>query len=127
MEMQRLAGLVNGRRIHPDTSLVVTTSPEIKFAADRKGLTARIEAAGTIVAAGVCFHQSYAREMAEARLAAAPHQFGQARQHHCRLRVQADAGQHGTLPRQRCRRDHCMMPIVLKCHKGLGQRYPAPR
>ena len=50
----------------PATSLVVTTSPEIKFAADRMGLTRRIEDAGGIVAAGVCFYQSYAREMAEA-------------------------------------------------------------
>jgi predicted aconitase len=66
IEMQRLAGLMDGRRIHPDTSLIVTTSPEIKFAADRMGLTARIEAAGGIVASGVCFYQSYAREMAEA-------------------------------------------------------------
>jgi predicted aconitase len=66
IEMQRLAGLLEGRRVHSDTSLIVTTSPEVKFAADRMGLTARIEAAGGIVAAGVCFYQSYAREMAEA-------------------------------------------------------------
>jgi predicted aconitase len=66
IEMQHLASLIDGRRVHPDTSLVVTTSPEIKFAADRMGLTQRIEAAGGIVAAGVCFYQSYAREMAEA-------------------------------------------------------------
>ena len=66
IEMQRLAGLIDGRRIHPATSLIVATSPEIKHAADRMGLTARIEAAGAIVAAGVCFYQSYAREMAEA-------------------------------------------------------------
>ena len=30
------------------------------------GLTRRIEAAGAIVAQGICFYQSYAREMAEA-------------------------------------------------------------
>jgi predicted aconitase len=66
IEMQRLARLIDGRRIHPDTSLIVATSPEIKFAADRMGLTGRIEAAGAIVAAGVCFYQSYAREMSEA-------------------------------------------------------------
>jgi hypothetical protein len=66
IEMQQLAGVIGGRRVHPDTSLVVTTSPEIKFAADRMGLTRRIEDAGGIVAAGVCFYQSYAREMAEA-------------------------------------------------------------
>src|SRR5262245_43698662 len=54
IELQRLAGLIDGRRIHPDTSLIVTTSPEIKFGADRMGLTARIEAAGGIVASAVC-------------------------------------------------------------------------
>ena len=66
IEMQQLADVIGGRRIHPETCLVVATSPEIKFAADRMGLTARIEHAGGIVAAGVCFYQSYAREMAEA-------------------------------------------------------------
>jgi predicted aconitase len=66
IEMQQVAGLLDGRRVHDGTSLVVTTSPEIKFAADRMGLTRRIEEAGGIVAAGVCFYQMYAREMAEA-------------------------------------------------------------
>ena len=48
------------------------------------------------------FYQSYAREMAEAnRLAAPAHQLGQAGQHHRRLRLQAVAGQHGALHRQR--------------------------
>jgi predicted aconitase len=66
IEMNDLARLVAGRRIHPETALVVATSPEIKFAADRMGITALIEEAGGIVASGVCFYQSYAREMAEA-------------------------------------------------------------
>jgi predicted aconitase len=66
IEMAQVAGLLDGRRVHKATSLIVATSPEIKFAADRMGLTARIEDAGGIVAAGVCFYQSYAREMAEA-------------------------------------------------------------
>jgi predicted aconitase len=66
IEMQTLAELLNGRRVHKDTTLVVATSPEIKFASDRMGLTPRIEEAGGIVAAGICFYQSYAREMAEA-------------------------------------------------------------
>src|SRR5581483_966687 len=66
IEMQSVAGLLDGRRVHESTSLVVTTSPEIKFAADRMGLTRRIEDAGGVVAAGVCFYQMYAREMAEA-------------------------------------------------------------
>ena len=66
VEMQQVADLLGGRRVHADTSLIIATSPEIKFAADRMGLTRRIEDAGGIVAAGVCFYQSYAREMAEA-------------------------------------------------------------
>jgi predicted aconitase len=66
LELQRLAELVAGRQISADTTLIVATSPEIKFAADRMGLTPIIERAGGIVTAGVCFYQSYAREMAEA-------------------------------------------------------------
>ncbi len=66
VEMGQVADLLDGRRINAETSLIVTTSPEIKFAADRMGLTGRIETAGGIVASGVCFYQSYAREMAEA-------------------------------------------------------------
>jgi hypothetical protein len=66
IEMSQVADLLDGRRVHQATSLVVATSPEIKFAADRMGLTRRIEDAGGIVAAGVCFYQMYAREMAEA-------------------------------------------------------------
>ena len=66
IEMESLAGLLDGRRVHAATTLIVTTSPEIKFAADRMGLTRRIEGAGGVVAAGICFYQSYAREMAEA-------------------------------------------------------------
>src|SRR5262249_57767014 len=65
-EIAEVAGAVDGRRIHPDTTVIVATSPEIKHAADRMGLTARIESAGAVVAQGICFYQSYAREMAEA-------------------------------------------------------------
>jgi predicted aconitase len=66
IEMQEVAELLDGKHVHPHTSLIVATSPEIKFAADRVGLTRRIEDAGGIVASGVCFYQTYAREMAEA-------------------------------------------------------------
>ena len=66
IEMDKLATLLDGRRVNAQTSLIVTTSPEIKFSADRMGLTRKIEDAGGIVAAGICFYQSYAREMAEA-------------------------------------------------------------
>lgn len=65
-EMQRLAGLLEGRSVHPKTALVVATSPEIKSACDRMRLTATIEDAGGIVLEGVCFYQMYARETGEA-------------------------------------------------------------
>jgi predicted aconitase len=65
-EIESVAQAFAGRRIHPDTTLLVTTSPEVKHAADRMGLSAQIEAAGAVVAAGICFYQSCAREMAEA-------------------------------------------------------------
>jgi predicted aconitase len=66
VEMAAVADALSGREVHSDTTLLVTTSPEIKHAADRMGLTRRIEEAGGIVAAGICFYQSYAGELAEA-------------------------------------------------------------
>ena len=64
VEMQTLAAMLDGRRA--DIPLFAVTSPQVKPDADRMGLTARIEAAGGTVLAGMCFYQSYAREMAEA-------------------------------------------------------------
>jgi predicted aconitase len=66
IELQAVADGLAGRRVHDATTLLVTTSPEIKYAADRMGFTATIEAAGGIVAAGICFYQSYAGELAAA-------------------------------------------------------------
>ena len=65
-EMGAVARVLDGRRVHRETTVIVATSPEIKHAADRMGLTSRIEASGSVVAQGICFYQSYAREMAEA-------------------------------------------------------------
>src|SRR5258705_121579 len=56
--------MLEGRRA--SIPLFVVTSPQVKGDADRMGLTARIEAAGGSVLSGMCFYQSYAREMAEA-------------------------------------------------------------
>jgi predicted aconitase len=64
VEMRQLANLLDGRRA--DIPLLAVTSPQVKPDADRMGLTARIEAAGGTVLSGMCFYQSYAREMAEA-------------------------------------------------------------
>jgi predicted aconitase len=65
VEMAAVTDALCGRHIHADTTLLVATSPEIKRAADRMGLTRRIEESGAVVAAGICFYQSYAGEMAE--------------------------------------------------------------
>jgi predicted aconitase len=64
MEMQQLAGLLDGRRA--SIPLLAVTSPQVKPDADRLGLTQKIEAAGAMVLSGMCFYQSYAREIAEA-------------------------------------------------------------
>ena len=63
-ELRALAALCDGRRfVKP---VLAVTSPQVKPDADRFGYTRRIEAAGGQVLAGMCFYQSYAREIAEA-------------------------------------------------------------
>jgi hypothetical protein len=63
-ELSQLADLCDGRRfVKP---LLAVTSPQVKPDADRFGITQRIEKAGGHVLAGMCFYQSYAREIAEA-------------------------------------------------------------
>jgi predicted aconitase len=64
LELREVAAMLDGR--HATIPLLVITSPQVKPDADRFGLTARIEAAGGLVLSGMCFYQSYAREMAEA-------------------------------------------------------------
>ena len=63
-ELRDLAGLCDGRRFAKP--LLAITSPQVKPDADRFGFTQRIEDAGGHVLAGMCFYQSYAREIAEA-------------------------------------------------------------
>src|SRR5690348_4252915 len=64
VEMRQVADLLDGRRA--TIPLLAITSPQVKPDADRMGITRRIEQAGGTVLAGMCFYQSYAREMAEA-------------------------------------------------------------
>jgi predicted aconitase len=66
LEMQSLAALLDGNKLHPDTSLLAVTSPVVAADARRLGLVERIEASGALVLEGMCFYQSYAREMGEA-------------------------------------------------------------
>ena len=63
-ELRELAAMCEGRRF--TRPLLAVTSPQVKPDADRFGLTKRIEDAGGHVLAGMCFYQSYAREIAEA-------------------------------------------------------------
>jgi predicted aconitase len=63
-ELRALAALCDGRKFK--RPLLAVTSPQVKPDADRFGYTQRIEAAGGTVFAGMCFYQSYAREIAEA-------------------------------------------------------------
>ncbi|MEZ5933482.1 MAG: aconitase X catalytic domain-containing protein [Alphaproteobacteria bacterium] len=66
VEMQAVADLLDGKHVHEKTALLVVTSPQVGAEADRLGLTRRIEASGALVLKGMCFYQSYAREMGEA-------------------------------------------------------------
>jgi predicted aconitase len=63
-ELRSLAELCDGR--HFSIPLLAVTSPQVKPDCDRFGYTERIEAAGGTVYSGMCFYQSYAREIAEA-------------------------------------------------------------
>jgi predicted aconitase len=63
-ELRALADLCDGRKF--TIPLLAVTSPQVKPDADRFGYTGRIEAAGGTVYSGMCFYQSYAREIAEA-------------------------------------------------------------
>ncbi|CFX25099.1 conserved protein of unknown function [Candidatus Filomicrobium marinum] len=65
-ELESLARLLQGRKVNDKVTLIATTSPEMKSAADRMGLTSMIEGAGGIVLQGVCFYQMHAREIGEA-------------------------------------------------------------
>jgi hypothetical protein len=64
-ELRDLAALCDGRKF--TVPMLAVTSPQVKPDADRMGYTARIESAGGSVLSGMCFYQSYAREIAEAK------------------------------------------------------------
>lgn len=66
VEMQQVADLVDGQKLHEDTAMLVCTSPAVYADATRMGLVGRIEGAGAKVLEGTCFYQQYAREIGEA-------------------------------------------------------------
>lgn len=66
IELQQLGGLLDGRKVHASVTLIATTSPELKSAADRMGITQQIIDAGGLLLEGVCFYQMHAREIGAA-------------------------------------------------------------
>jgi predicted aconitase len=64
-ELRELAELCDTRNF--SVPLLAVTSPQVKPDSDRMGYTTRIENAGGTVLSGMCFYQSYAREIAEAK------------------------------------------------------------
>ncbi len=64
LEMRSIAALCEGKKFK--IPMLAVTSPQVKPDADRMGYTELIEAAGGTVFAGMCFYQSYAREIATA-------------------------------------------------------------
>ena len=65
LELRDIAGLCAGRRLR--VPLLAITSPQVKPDCDRMGYTTAIEEAGGTVMSGMCFYQSYAREVSEAK------------------------------------------------------------
>lgn len=64
-ELRALAALCKNRTFK--IPLLAVTSPQVKPDSDRFGFTRLIEQAGGTVMAGMCFYQSYAREISEAK------------------------------------------------------------
>ncbi len=63
-EVRHLAGLLEGRKAHPNTTLLLTTNAQVKAMADRLGYTKAIEASGGRIVVGVCYYIMTPREMA---------------------------------------------------------------
>ena len=64
-ELQSIVDLLKGRRVHPDTTLYLTTNYQIKALADRMGHTETVEKAGGKILTGVCFYIMNARRLRE--------------------------------------------------------------
>lgn len=64
-ELRDVARMAKGRNFK--RPLLAVTSPQVKPDCDRFGYTATIEEAGGTVLSGMCFYQSYAREISETK------------------------------------------------------------
>lgn len=65
-EMRVLSEMIDGKKIHPDISLIVCTASSVKILCDKNDITKKIENAGGIILEGVCFYNMHAREIGEA-------------------------------------------------------------
>ncbi len=66
VEMQSVAELCRGRKLHPHTSMLVCTPASVYVDAQQAGFIEDIERFGARVLQGTCFYQQYAREIREA-------------------------------------------------------------
>jgi predicted aconitase len=66
VEMQKVADLCRGRKIHDKTAMLVCTPQSVYADATRMGFVDDIENFGGKVLQGTCFYQQYAREIGEA-------------------------------------------------------------
>jgi hypothetical protein len=64
LELRDLAERLRGRRVHPQTRLLLTTNFQVKALADQLGYSAVVRDAGGMLLAGVCFYLMTARELA---------------------------------------------------------------
>jgi predicted aconitase len=66
VEMQSVAELCRGKKLHPDTHMLVCTPASVYIDAKEAGFIETIETFGARVLQGTCFYQQYAREIGEA-------------------------------------------------------------
>jgi len=114
-EMEAVAAALDGHRVHPDTTVIVATSPEIQACCRPHGSDAphrgrgRDRRAGDLLLPELCAGDGRGQ-----RLGPPDDQLRQARQHHRRLRLPAHLGKPGTLRRLRYRRSSSLMPLALR-------------
>lgn len=66
LELRRIAELLGGRKVHPNTALIVTTNFANREVAARLGYVGAIETAGGTVLSGVCWYIMEPAQMAAA-------------------------------------------------------------
>ncbi|MFN8523139.1 MAG: aconitase X catalytic domain-containing protein [Chloroflexota bacterium] len=65
VELRDVAALLRGRKVHPKTTLLITTNYQNKAAAEKLGYAETIRDAGGMLVSGACYYLMTARELAE--------------------------------------------------------------